>query len=106
MLADTVTRLLRELGRQPAVQPLVTAALTRGLVVVVGDGATRPDLTARLVAALGAPVHRAAAPHTAALTGASLAAARRADTRPGAESTPPGPRRHPPKPNPEGATRR
>ncbi|MGC5022462.1 cell shape-determining protein MreB [Micromonospora sp. DT47] len=73
MLADTVTRLVRELRRPPAVRPLVAAALARGMVVV-GDGATRPDLTARLVAALGAPVHRAAAPRTAALTGASLAA--------------------------------
>ncbi|MGN9777681.1 cell shape-determining protein MreB [Micromonospora sp. H33] len=73
MLADTVARLVRELRRDPAVRPLVSAALARG-VVVVGDGATRPDLTARLVAALGAAVHSAASPRTAALTGASLAA--------------------------------
>ncbi|MCM0676994.1 cell shape-determining protein MreB, partial [Micromonospora phytophila] len=73
MLADTVARLVGELRREPAVRPLVTAALARG-VVVVGDGATRPDLTARLVAALGPAVHRAASPRTAALTGASLAA--------------------------------
>ncbi|MET8307758.1 hypothetical protein [Micromonospora sp. NPDC005173] len=64
---------MRKLRRRPAVRPLVTAALARG-VVVVGDGATRPDLTAHLVAALGVPVHRVAAPRTAALTGTSLAA--------------------------------
>ncbi|MEV6813910.1 cell shape-determining protein MreB [Micromonospora sp. NPDC051296] len=73
MLADTVARLVRELRREPAVRPLATAALARG-VVVVGDGATRPDLTSRLVAALGVAVHCAASPRTAALTGASLAA--------------------------------
>ena len=73
MLADTIARLVRELRREPVVRPLVSAALSRGLVVV-GEGATRPDLTARLVAVLGASVHRAASPRTAALTGASLAA--------------------------------
>ncbi|PZG13879.1 cell shape-determining protein MreB [Micromonospora craterilacus] len=73
MLADTVARLVRELRREPAVRPLATAALARG-VIVVGDGATRPDLTTRLAAAVGAAVHCAASPRTAALTGASLAA--------------------------------
>lgn len=73
MLAESVVRLVRDLRQEPAVRPLITAALTRGMVVV-GDGATRPDLTARLVGALGATVHRAASPHTASLTGASLAA--------------------------------
>lgn len=72
-LADSVARLVRELRRDPTAQPLVAAGLARGMVVI-GDGATRPDLTARLVAALGAYVHRAASPRTAALTGASLAA--------------------------------
>ncbi|MEV0155487.1 cell shape-determining protein MreB [Micromonospora sp. NPDC050686] len=73
MLADTVSRLIRELRQESALRPLVRAALARG-VIVIGDGATRPDLTARLVATLGATVHRAAAPRIAALTGAGLAA--------------------------------
>ncbi|MFI7426618.1 rod shape-determining protein [Micromonospora sp. NPDC049836] len=73
MLADTATRLIRELRQAPALRQPVRAALARG-VVVIGDGATRPDLTARLVATLGATVHRAAAPRTAALTGAGMAA--------------------------------
>ncbi|MFI7218005.1 rod shape-determining protein [Micromonospora maritima] len=73
MLATTVSRLVGELRSEPAVRPLVRTALARGLLVV-GDGATRPDLTARMVATLGATVHRAAAPRTAALTGAGLAA--------------------------------
>ncbi|WP_262286382.1 rod shape-determining protein [Micromonospora sp. MA102] len=73
MLADTTARLVRELRQEPAVRPLFRACLARG-VVVVGDGATRPDLTARLVATLGATVHRAASPRTAALTGAGMAA--------------------------------
>ncbi|MFC0508925.1 rod shape-determining protein [Micromonospora costi] len=73
MLADTTAGLIRDLRAEPVLRPLVRAALARG-VIVVGDGATRPDLTARLVAALGATVHRAASPRTAALTGAGLAA--------------------------------
>ncbi|WP_460807487.1 cell shape-determining protein MreB [Micromonospora zhanjiangensis] len=73
MLAETAIRLIRELRQEPAARPLVGAALTRG-VLVVGDGATRPDLIARLVAVLGVPVHRAALPRTAALTGAGMAA--------------------------------
>ncbi len=86
MLADTVARLVRELRREPAVRPLATAALARGLVVV-GDGATRPDLTTRLAAALGAAVHCAASPRTAALIGASLAATA-ASRHPAGHSTP------------------
>ncbi|MEU1845304.1 rod shape-determining protein [Micromonospora sediminicola] len=73
MLATTVSRLVAELRAEPTVRPLVRTALARG-VLVVGDGATRPDLTARMVAVLGATVHRAASPRTAALTGAGLAA--------------------------------
>ncbi|MGC4897198.1 cell shape-determining protein MreB [Micromonospora sp. DT31] len=91
MLAATVSRLIGELRQEPAARPLVRPALARG-VLVVGDGATRPDLTARLVATLGATVHRAAAPRTASLTGAGLAAmsALRHPTRP--EPLPKGPR--------------
>ncbi|TYC02116.1 cell shape-determining protein MreB [Micromonospora sp. WP24] len=73
MLAEATAGLIRELRRAPAVRRLISASLARG-VIVVGDGATRPDLTARLVATLGTAVHRAASPRTAALTGASLAA--------------------------------
>ncbi|MET7751410.1 cell shape-determining protein MreB [Micromonospora sp. NPDC005367] len=73
MLADTTAGLIRELRQVPELRPMISASLARGLIVV-GDGATRPDLTARLVATLGASVHRAASPRTAALTGASLAA--------------------------------
>ncbi|MFG1660003.1 rod shape-determining protein [Micromonospora chersina] len=73
MLAESTTRLIRELRQEPALRPLVRASLARG-VIVVGDGATRPDLTARLVATLGATVHRAASPRAAALTGAGMAA--------------------------------
>lgn len=71
-LADTVGRLVRELTRATAAGP-VGGALARGMVLV-GDGATRPDLRDRIAAAARIPVHRAAGPRTAALTGASLAA--------------------------------
>jgi len=74
VLADRLARLLRDLTHGPHAVPAAAAALTRGLVLV-GDGATRPDLRDRLAAMTGAPVHRAAGPRTAALTGASLAAA-------------------------------
>ena len=52
---------------------LTAAALARG-VVVVGDGATTPELTIRLAANLRAPVRPAASPRLAALSGAGLAA--------------------------------
>lgn len=71
-LADAVGRLVRELTRTTGAAP-VAAALARGMVLV-GDGATRPDLRDRIAATTGLPVHRAAGPRTAALTGASLAA--------------------------------
>ncbi|WP_319463271.1 rod shape-determining protein [Micromonospora sp. RTP1Z1] len=74
MLADTLTRLVRELTRGPGAVPSAATALARGMVIV-GDGATRPDLRDRLAATMGTSVHRAAGPRTAALTGASLAAA-------------------------------
>ncbi|SCF21358.1 rod shape-determining protein MreB [Micromonospora viridifaciens] len=74
MLADRLARLVRELTQGAGVVPAAATALARG-IVLVGDGATRPDLRDRLAAMAGAPVHRAAGPRTAALTGASLAAA-------------------------------
>ncbi|MEU2609972.1 rod shape-determining protein [Micromonospora sp. NPDC007271] len=74
MLADRLARLVRELTQGAGAAPAAATALARG-IVLVGDGATRPDLRERLAATTGAPVHRAAGPRTAALTGASLAAA-------------------------------
>ncbi|MFB6395734.1 cell shape-determining protein MreB [Polymorphospora lycopeni] len=73
MLADTVVRALRDVCQQADTHRFASRALTRGLVLV-GDGATRPDLTTQLVSRLRTSVHPAAAPHTVALTGASLAA--------------------------------
>jgi rod shape-determining protein MreB len=52
---------------------LTAAALARG-VVVVGDGATTPELTMRLAALLRVPVRPAASPRLAALSGAGMAA--------------------------------
>ncbi|MFU8873997.1 rod shape-determining protein [Micromonospora sp. SL4-19] len=74
MLADTIARLVRKLTQGPGAVPAAATALARGMVLV-GNGATRPDLRDRLAAATGIPVHRASGPRTAALTGASLAAA-------------------------------
>jgi rod shape-determining protein MreB len=72
-LAGVVTRLVGDIGRDPHVRRLTTAALGRGLVVV-GDGATRPELTSRLAANLRVPVRSAASPRIGALSGAGLAA--------------------------------
>ncbi|MEU8263285.1 rod shape-determining protein [Micromonospora sp. NPDC048999] len=74
VLADRLARLVRELTQGTGAAPAAVTALARG-IVLVGDGATRPDLRDRLAATTGIPVHRAAGPRTAALTGASLAAA-------------------------------
>ncbi|MEV4701716.1 cell shape-determining protein MreB [Actinoplanes sp. NPDC049316] len=72
LLADTVVRHLDELRAGPE-RPEVLSALARG-PLLVGDGALQPDLAPALSRALRGPVHRAAAPRTAALTGAGLAA--------------------------------
>ncbi|MEU4424492.1 rod shape-determining protein [Actinoplanes sp. NPDC024001] len=48
-------------------------ATARGLLLV-GDGATHPDLSSALAGTLKLRVHRAAAPRTAALDGAGIAA--------------------------------
>ncbi|MFE9692989.1 cell shape-determining protein MreB [Micromonospora sp. NPDC005806] len=88
-LADTLTRLVRELVRGAGAAPAAATALARGMVLV-GDGATRPDLRDCITATTGIPVHRAAGPRTAALTGASLAAAAAA-RHPAADWTEPGP---------------
>jgi rod shape-determining protein MreB and related proteins len=73
MLAHATTRMVNELRRDPATQALVPAALTRGLMVV-GDGAMTPSLMMKIAANLRIPVRSGAAPWTAALNGAGLAA--------------------------------
>lgn len=73
VLANAITRMINELRRDPAAQALVSAALTRGLMVV-GDGAMTPSLMLKIAANLRIPVRSAAAPWTAALNGAALAA--------------------------------
>ncbi|MCU7730323.1 rod shape-determining protein [Actinoplanes sp. KI2] len=72
-LAHATTRMVNELRLEPATKALVTAALTRGLMVV-GDGALIPSLMLQITADLRIPVRSAAAPRTAALNGAGLAA--------------------------------
>ncbi|MEO3742551.1 hypothetical protein [Plantactinospora sp. B5E13] len=72
-LAAVTARLVREVYQQPEHRPAALAALARGMVLV-GDGAARPELTVALAQALRIGVHPAAAPYTAALTGAGLAA--------------------------------
>jgi rod shape-determining protein MreB len=73
VLAHATTRMVNELRGDPATQALVPAALTRGLMVV-GDGAMTPSLMLQMAAGLRIPVRSAAAPWTAALNGAGLAA--------------------------------
>lgn len=73
VLATIVARLVREVHQQPSTRPTALAALARGMVLV-GDGAGRPDLIAALSRTLRIAVRHAPAPYTAALTGASLAA--------------------------------
>jgi len=73
LLAGVVTRLVTDIGRNPHMRRLTAAALARG-VVLVGDGATTPELSIRLAAHLRAAVRPASAPRLAALRGAGLAA--------------------------------
>jgi len=73
LLAGVVARLVADIGGNPRMRRLTLAALARG-VIVVGDGATRPDLTIRLAANLRVPVRPACSPRLAALSGAGLAA--------------------------------
>ena len=73
MVAHTVARLVSELRRDHAGRDLAGHALRRGLLLV-GDGAARPELPGRMTAALGAAVRPAATPHTAALRGAGIVA--------------------------------
>jgi rod shape-determining protein MreB len=73
LLAHTTTRMINELRHDPIAQALVSAASIRGLMVV-GDGATAPNLRLRIAASLRIPVRSAVAPWTAAINGAGLAA--------------------------------
>jgi rod shape-determining protein MreB len=73
LLAGVVTRLVADIGGNPRMRRLTAAALARG-VIVVGDGATMPELTIRLAANLRVPVRPACSPRLSALSGAGLAA--------------------------------
>jgi rod shape-determining protein MreB and related proteins len=73
LLAGIVTRLVADIAGNAAMRRLTAAALGRG-VVIVGDGATTPELTIRLAANLRVPVRPATSPRLAALSGAGLAA--------------------------------
>jgi len=73
LLAGVVTRLVADIGGNRRMRPLAAASLTRG-VIVIGDGATMPELTGRLAANLRVPVRPACSPRLAALRGAGLAA--------------------------------
>ncbi|GIF01046.1 rod shape-determining protein [Paractinoplanes rishiriensis] len=72
LITDVVGRHLDQLRGSPA-GPGLAPAMARGMLLV-GDGAVHPGLSAALSAALRLRVHRAAAPRTAALNGAGLAA--------------------------------
>jgi rod shape-determining protein MreB len=73
LLTGTVARQVADVRDDPAVLG-VDRALTRRGLVLVGDGAAQPQLAMRLSAALRTRVHCAAAPRSAALNGAGLAA--------------------------------
>ncbi|MEU5943155.1 rod shape-determining protein [Micromonospora sp. NPDC047548] len=73
LLPEIVRRHVNDLRADPAAPGLASAAAARGLILV-GDGALHPGLSVRLSAALRLRVHCAAAPRTAALNGAALAA--------------------------------
>ena len=72
LISDNVVRHVDDMRAGTDVSDLRTA-MARGLLVV-GDGALYPGLTAAVSGALRARVHLAAAPRTAALNGAGLAA--------------------------------
>jgi rod shape-determining protein MreB and related proteins len=72
LISNNVVRLVHDLRAGSAASDL-SRALARGMLLV-GDGATHPDLSAALSGSLRVRVHRAAAPRTAALNGAGLAA--------------------------------
>jgi rod shape-determining protein MreB len=71
VIVDNVARHVDDLRGTAASE--LASAITRGMLLV-GDGALHPDLPLALSAALRLHTHRAAAPRTAALNGAGLAA--------------------------------
>jgi rod shape-determining protein MreB len=72
LLSDVIVRHIEDLHTERAAADLA-AAKARGLLLV-GDGALHPALSSALSLASRLRVHRAAAPRTAALNGAGLAA--------------------------------
>ncbi|MEV6488781.1 cell shape-determining protein MreB [Actinoplanes sp. NPDC051633] len=72
LLSEILVRHVNDL-LDSAVAPDLTVAMTRGLLLV-GDGASYPELSLALSTALRLRIHRASAPRTAALNGAGLAA--------------------------------
>jgi rod shape-determining protein MreB len=72
-LAGVISRLVGDISRIADHAGLVSAALSRG-PVIVGDGATRPALIQRISENLRVPVRSAPAPRLAGLRGAGLAA--------------------------------
>ncbi|WP_238005532.1 rod shape-determining protein [Dactylosporangium sp. AC04546] len=72
-IVAAVTDLIGQVRRQPGHRQAVAAAVHGGLLLV-GGGATRPQLAARVAGAAGIAVRRPVAPHLAAVRGAGLAA--------------------------------
>jgi rod shape-determining protein MreB len=72
LIGDNVLRHIDDLRAGPDASAVVTA-LARG-ILLVGDGAVHPGLATAVSGMLRVRVHRAAAPRTAALNGAGLAA--------------------------------
>jgi len=72
LIADNVVRHVEDLRHDPGAAGVATA-LARG-VLLVGDGAVHPGLAPAVAQGLRVRVHRAAAPRTAAINGAGLAA--------------------------------
>ena len=72
LISDIVARHIDDMRVSSAASDLPSAT-KRGLLLV-GDGAVYPDLSAALSTTLRLHVHRAVAPRTAALNGAGLAA--------------------------------
>ena len=72
LISDIVARHIDDMRVSQAASDLASAT-KRGLLLV-GDGAVYPDLSAALSTTLRLQVHRAVAPRTAALNGAGLAA--------------------------------
>lgn len=70
----TVAQAVDDLRHDPDAQPAVTVGLTRGLLLT-GDGAMNPALALQIAGHARIPVRCAAAPWSAAINGAAIAAA-------------------------------